>query len=324
MSILSNKVILLTGGTGSFGRAFTKIALQYEPKVIRIYSRDEFKQSEMQREFNDGRLRFLLGDVRDARRLHRATNGVDIIVHTAAIKQVPVAEYNPIECIATNINGAVNIIDAAINNSVEKVIAISSDKACAPANLYGATKMVMEKLLVQANVYSKHTRFSCVRYGNVVGSRGSIIPVFKEQVKTGIVTITDKRMTRFWITLEQGVMFVLNCLDMMRGGEVFIPKIPSMRITDLIKIIAPNARLKEIGIRPGEKLHESLITEDEARHAKEFEDYFVIQPEFMYWTEDTYWDLTGNKLPENFKYSSNTNPSWLTKDKLGEILKEWI
>ena len=323
-NILENKALLITGGTGSFGQAFTKIALQHDPKVVRIFSRGELLQQEMSLKFNDERLRFFIGDVRDKSRIHRATKGVDIIIHAAALKQIPACEYNPIEAVRTNIEGSVNIIDAAIDNQVDKVIGISSDKACAPINLYGVTKACMEKLLIQANSYTggRKTKFSCVRYGNVIGSRGSIMPRFLEQKRRGIITITDERMTRFWITLEQGVHFVINCIDMMRGGEVFVPKIPSMRVMDLANTIAPKAEKQFIGIRPGEKLNEVLITEDEARHTREFEDYLVIVPQFMYWTEDTYLDETGKPLPEGFRYASDTNDKWLTKEEIGRLINE--
>jgi len=319
--MLNERIILVTGGTGSFGQAFTEIVLkEHNPKTIRIFSRGEFLQQQMEQKFKDNRLRFFIGDIRDKDRIYRAMKDVDIVVHAAALKQVPACEYNPIEAIKTNIGGAINLINAAIENKVNKVIAISSDKAVHPVNLYGATKMVTEKLFTQANVYSKQTRFSCTRYGNVVGSRGSVIPVFKKQAETGTITITDRRMTRFWITLEQGVHFVVNCIDIMRGGEVFIPKIPSMKIMDLAKAIAPDTQYQYIGIRPGEKIHETLVTEDEARHTREYEDCFVIHPEFPFWTEDTYWDLTGNPLPEGFRYSSDSNNQWLTKEQLGEIV----
>ena len=249
-------------------------------------------------------------------------NGVDIVVHAAALKHVPICEYNPIEAIKTNIDGAINIIDAAINNSVEKVMNISTDKAVHPVNLYGATKMVAEKLFIQGNTYSgkRKTRFSCVRYGNVVGSSGSVIPLFKEQKKNGEITITDERMTRFWITLEQGIHFVINCLERMKGGEIFIPKIPSMKIVDLAEVIAPEAKKKIIGIRPGEKLHETLLTEEEARHTKEFDNYFIIEPEYSFWGKDNFKE--GRPLPEGFKYTSNNNTEWLTKEQLKKIIEE--
>lgn len=321
---LKDKVILLTGGTGSFGQKFAEVALrECEPRVIRIFSRGELLQQEMRQKFNNNpKLRFFIGDVRDRERVYRAMNGVDIVVHAAALKQVPTCEYNPIEAIRTNINGAVNIVDAAIDNAVEKAIAISSDKSAQPINLYGATKLVMERLFVQANVYTggRKTKFSCVRYGNVVGSRGSVIPLFFEQGADGKITITDERMTRFWITLEEGVRFVIDCISRMQGGEVFIPKIPSMGITDLADVIAPEAKREVIGVRPGEKINETLLTEEEARHSREFENYFAIEPEHPFWTKD---NLEGGKpLPEGFKYASDNNSRWLTKDELKRMLKE--
>jgi len=318
-----NKVILITGGTGSFGQKFTEIALrEYNPKVIRIFSRGELLQWEMRQRFNnDPRLRFFIGDVRDRERLYRAMSGVDIVIHAAALKQVPTCEYNPIEAVRTNINGAINVIDAAIDNGIERAIAISSDKAVHPINLYGATKLVMERLFAQANVYTgeRKTRFSCVRYGNVVGSRGSVVPLFLEQRENGKITITDERMTRFWITLEQGVRFVIDCLGKIHGGEVFVPKIPSMKVTDLADVIAPKAEKEIIGIRPGEKVNEILLTEEEALHTKEFADYFVIEPEHSFWKED---NLKGaNPLPEGFTYTSDNNSQWLTKDELSKMLE---
>ncbi|HDG98263.1 MAG TPA: UDP-N-acetylglucosamine 4,6-dehydratase (inverting) [Desulfobacterales bacterium] len=321
--VLSGKVILVTGGTGSFGKKFTEIALQeHDPKAIRIFSRGELLQLQMRQQFNDDpRLRFFIGDVRDRDRLYRAIDGVDILVHAAALKQVPACEYNPIEAVKTNIDGAVNVINAAIDNEVEKVIAISTDKAVYPVNLYGATKLVAEKLFVQGNAYTgKHrTTFSVVRYGNVVGSRGSVIPIFLKQRQTGKITITDERMTRFWITLEQGVRFVISCIARMKGGEIFVPKIPSMRIVDLANVIAPGVEREIIGIRPGEKIHECLITEEEARHAREFDTYFVIEPEFPFWNKD---NLDGGKpLPEGFKYTSDTNTWWLTKEELKQMIE---
>jgi UDP-N-acetylglucosamine 4,6-dehydratase len=322
--VLEGKTVLLTGGTGSFGQRFTAIALKEQnPRAIRVFSRGELLQHEMRLKFNDdARLRFLIGDVRDRNRLYRAMSGVDIVVHAAALKQVPTAEYNPIEAVRTNIDGAVNIIDAAVDCGVERVMAISTDKAVHPVNLYGATKMVMERLFVQANVYSgiRKTRFSCVRYGNVVGSRGSVVPLFLEQRKTGTVGITDERMTRFWITLDQGVRFVLSCIDRMHGGEVFVPKIPSMKMTDLADAIAPGAKRKVIGIRPGEKLHEVLLTEDEARHALEFDSCFLIEPEHHFWSRDNV--VGGTPLPEGYRYSSDSNKSWLTSDQLMKMVEE--
>ncbi len=316
-------MILVTGGTGSFGQKFTDIALkECSPKAIRIFSRGELLQHEMRLKFNDDkRLRFFIGDVRDKERVYRAMNGVDIVVHAAALKQVPTAEYNPIEAVRTNINGSINLIDAAIDNGVQKILAISTDKAVHPVNLYGATKLVMERMIVQANVYTgaRKSRFSCVRYGNVFGSRGSIIPLFLQQKKTGVITITDENMTRFWITLEEGVRFVISCIERMQGGEVFVPKIPSMRITDLANTIAPKAKREVIGIRPGEKLHEILLTEEEARHAKEFDHYFVIEPEFPYWIENS---IEGGKaLPDGFRYTSDNNSKWLSQEKLKKMVK---
>jgi len=319
---LNDKTILVTGGCGSFGEKFVEIILkEHNPKSIRIYDNRELAEVEMERKFNNSRLRFFIGDVRDEKRLNRAMNGVDIVVHAAALKHVPICEYNPIEAVKTNIDGAINVIDAAIDNSVEKVMAISTDKAVHPVNLYGATKMVAEKLFVQANSYTgrRKTIFSCVRYGNVVASSGSVIPLFMEQKKKSTLTLTDKRMTRFWITLEEGVKFVVDCIEKMKGGEIFIPKIPSMKIMDLAKVIAPKTKKKIIGIRSGEKLHEELLTTEEAKHSKEFDRYFVIEPEFPFWQKDNFKE--GKPLPEEFKYSSDTNKKWLTKEELREILK---
>lgn len=318
-----NKIILLTGGTGSFGQKFTEIMLKkHKPKVVRIYSRDELKQWEMANKFGENKyIRFFIGDIRDGDRLHRAMEGVDIVVHAAALKQVPACEYNPFEAVRTNIIGGQNIINAALDHNVEKVIAISTDKAVNPVNLYGATKMCMEKLFVAANHYRGNinkTKMACARYGNVVGSRGSVIPVFKKQKATGVLTITEKRMTRFWLTLEQGMEFVISCIEKMQGGEIFVPKIPSMKITDLAKAIDPKCKLKVTGIRPGEKIHECLLTEDEARHSLEYKDYFVILP------EDPKWHFIllkgGKKLPSNFRYESGTNDWWLTRKELLKII----
>lgn len=320
-SIFEGKTILLTGGTGSFGNKFAEIILnEYNPASLRIYSRGEYNQYLMDRKFNDERLRFLIGDVRDKNRLHRAMNGVDLVVHAAALKQVPACEYNPIEAVRTNIEGSVNIIDTAIDSGVEKVMAISTDKAVHPVNLYGATKMVAEKLFVQGNAYAgkNKTKFSCTRYGNVIGSRGSVIPLFEKQKKTGVLTITDERMTRFWLTLDQGVRFVINSISLMQGGEIFVPKIPSMRITDLADAMAPDAKKEFTGIRPGEKLHEIMITEDESRHAKEFPDYFVIEPEFPFWKKEK--STLGKILPDGFRYSSDINDEWLSKEELKKMI----
>jgi UDP-N-acetylglucosamine 4,6-dehydratase (inverting) len=322
---LSNKIILITGGCGSFGQKFVEIVLkEHDPKSVRIYDNRELAEVEMEKKFNDNRLRFFIGDVRDRTRLYRAMNGVDIVVHAAALKHVPMCEYNPIEAVKTNIDGAINVIDAAIDNSVKKVMAISTDKAVYPVNLYGATKLVAEKLFVQANSYTggRETRFSCVRYGNVVGSSGSVIPLFLEQKRKNILTLTDERMTRFWITLEEGIRFVIDCIKKMKGGEIFIPKIPSAKIVDLAKVIAPKGKIRIIGIRPGEKLHEVLLTPEEARHSKEFNKYFVIEPEFQFWQKNNF--KKGKSLPEGFKYSSDTNKKWLTKNELRESLKRLI
>lgn len=322
--VLTNKVILVTGGTGSFGQKFTEIALrEHNPKAIRIYSRGELLQLTMRQKFNDDeRLRFFIGDVRDRERAYRAMNAADIVVHAAALKQVPTCEYNPLEAVRTNIDGAANIIDAAIDNEVENVITISTDKAVHPVNLYGATKLVAEKLFVQGNAYAggRKTRFSCVRYGNVVGSRGSVVPLFLEQKKDGTITITDERMTRFWITLEQGVRFVIDCISRMQGGEVFVPKIPSMKITDLADVIAPEAQREIAGIRPGEKISEILLTEEEATHAREFDDYFVVEPEFPFWTKNRL--QSGKPLPDGFRYTSDDNDWWLTEAELKRMIEE--
>jgi len=315
-------VILITGGTGSFGQKFIEIALQeHSPKVIRIFSRGELLQQETRQKFNDDpRLRFFIGDVRDRERVYRAMNGVDIVVHAAALKQVSTCEYNPLEAVKTNIDGVANVIDAAIDNGVEKVMAISTDKAVQPVNLYGATKLAAEKLFIQSNVYTgwRKTRFSCVRYGNVVGSRGSVVPLFLKQKENGTITITDERMTRFWITLEHGVRFVIDCIGRMHGGEVFIPKIPSMKITELADVIAPKAERKITGIRPGEKVNEILITEEEARHVREFDDFFVIEPEIPFGRDGNFND--GNTVLEGFTYTSDNNNRWLTKAELTKML----
>jgi UDP-N-acetylglucosamine 4,6-dehydratase (inverting) len=321
----SKKTILLTGGTGSFGQKLTEVMLKrHRPNVIRIFSRDELKQWEMEKAFGDDkRLRFFIGDVRDKDRLERAMDGADIVVHAAALKQVPLCEYNPFEAVKTNIIGAQNVIEAAINHNIEKVMAISSDKAVNPLNLYGATKMCMEKLFVAANAYvgsKRRTRMSCARYGNVIGSRGSVIPLFMEQSrKDGIITVTDKRMTRFWLTLEEGVEFVVRSIEKMRGGEIFVPKIPSMRIADLAKVIAPRCDVRYIGIRPGEKLHESLLTEDEARHTIELKDFYVIEPEHKWWDKRRW--KAGRRMSKWVKYSSDNNDDWLTTERLKMMLK---
>lgn len=322
MEWLTNQTILITGGTGSFGRKFVRRILEYNIKKVIVFSRDELKQYEMAQEFPDSRIRFFIGDVRDKDRLYRAFDGVDVVVHAAALKQVPACEYNPFEAVKTNIYGAQNIIEAAIDRSVKRVIALSTDKAAAPINLYGATKLASDKLFVAANSYvgDKHTRFAVVRYGNVVGSRGSVVPFFKKMAATGKLPITDERMTRFWITLDQGVQFVIDCLDRMRGGEIFVPKIPSMKVVDLAKAIAPEAEIEIIGIRPGEKLHEAMITEDDARHTIEFDNYYVITPEFPWCPQE--YIKQGRTLPEGFKYTSDTNTEWLTVDELRMLAEE--
>jgi UDP-N-acetylglucosamine 4,6-dehydratase len=319
----TEKVILVTGGTGSFGKQFVKIMLEeYHPAKLIIFSRDELKQHEMRAGgFDDPSLRYFIGDVRDQERLRRAMNGVEVVVHAAALKQVPACEYNPMEAIKTNILGSSNVIEAAIDAGVERVMALSTDKAVSPVNLYGTTKLAAEKLFVQSNAYAagKATRFACVRYGNVVGSRGSVIPIFLQQRQNGKLTVTDERMTRFWLTLEQGVRFVIRCTEQMRGGEVFVPKIPSTRIVDLARVIAPQARLEVIGIRPGEKLHEMLINEDEARSTVELEDMFVVQPATDLWFGHE-WQDQGRRLPDGFRYGSDTNPEWLTVEQIREIV----
>jgi UDP-N-acetylglucosamine 4,6-dehydratase len=314
--------VLLTGGTGSFGKRFAEILLaeQSVEKLI-IFSRDELKQHEMRMVYDDPRLRFFIGDVRDKDRLHRAVQNVDIIIHAAALKQVPSCEYNPFEAVKTNILGASNIIDVAIDAGVDKVMALSTDKAVNPINLYGATKLVAEKLFVQGNAYAGAggTRFSCVRYGNVVGSRGSVIPVFQNQRATGAITITDERMTRFWVTLEQGVRFVIKCSGLMQGGEVFVPKIPSMRMVDLADVVAPDCDREVIGIRPGEKLHEVLISRDESRYTLEFEDMYLIQPVHPWWQTPEYPEA--HAMPDGSKFSSDSNSWWLTRSELRGMLE---
>jgi len=286
--------ILLTGGTGSFGKHFCKVMLEkYHPKVIRIYSRDELKQHEMRQTFGDDVIRYFIGDVRDADRLRRAMEGIDIVIHAAALKQVPSCEYNPFEAVKTNVYGAQNVIDAAIDTGVKKVVALSTDKAVNPVNLYGATKLCADKIFIQGNAYSgsRGTHFSCVRYGNVIGSRGSVIPLFREQKKTGKITITDERMTRFWLTLDQAVELVVNALCHMQGGEIFVPKIPSMKIMDLAKAVAPECKMEAIGIRPGEKLHEALIMEEEGRNTVAYNGMYVIMPNLSWWERQNYMAL---------------------------------
>ena len=317
----SGKTVLVTGGTGSFGQAFTRHLLESERvAAIRIFSRDEFKQYEMGMRLKDERLRFFIGDVRDRERLMRAFEGVDIVIHAAALKQVPACEYNPFEAVKTNILGAENVIDAAIERGVSHVMALSTDKAVNPSNLYGATKQCAEKLFVQGNAYvgGGKTRFACVRYGNVVASRGSIIPLIFRQRGEGRVTLTDERMTRFWITLGQAIALVRNAIAQMRGGEIFVPRIPSVRTVDLIKAIAPDAQHEIIGIRPGEKLHEVLLTAEEARHSEDRGDHFVVLPEHAWWQVET--DRAAKPLPEGFVYSSDRNEEWLDRAAILQLL----
>lgn len=326
--MFNNKNILITGGTGSFGKKFIKILLsKYSPNKVIVYSRDELKQFEMQQVFNAPCMRYFIGDVRDEQRLKQAMAGVDYVVHAAVLKQVPAAEYNPMECIKTNINGAQNVINAAIYNNVKKVIALSTDKAANPVNLYGATKLASDKLFVAANnlVGNKDIRFSVVRYGNVVGSRGSVVPFFKKLVAEGAeyLPVTDVRMTRYWLKLEDGIEFVLKNFERMQGGEVFVPKIPSMRVVDLAKSIAPDLPIKEIGIRPGEKLHEVMCPSDLYYDTIEFADHFVIKPSITF---NRHIDYTTNALGEKgkfvadgFDYSSGNNPHFLTVEELREM-----
>ncbi len=317
-----DRTVLVTGGTGSFGKAFARVLLsEYPIRKLIVFSRDELKQHEMRTGgFDDPRLRYFIGDVRDAQRLRRAVEGVDILVHAAALKQVPACEYNPIEAIMTNVMGARNVIEAALDMDVNRVMALSTDKAVNPINLYGATKLCAEKLFIQSNSYAgtKDTRFSCVRYGNVVGSRGSVIPLFMEQRKSGKLSVTDKRMTRFWITLDQGIRFVIRCIEQMHGGEVFVPKIPSMNILELVKAVAPDAKVEYIGIRPGEKVHEILVSEDEAGHTLELEDMFVIEPTHPWWSSEKW--AHGQRLKEGFKYGSDTNPRKLSVEELRKMV----
>ena len=322
MTVFDGKTVLVTGGTGSFGTAFTtKILAETQVKKLIVFSRDELKQYEMAKRFEgEERIRFFIGDVRDAQRLERAFHGVDYVVHAAALKHVTAAEYNPMEAVKTNIYGAQNIINAAIDQGVKKVVALSTDKASSPINLYGATKLVSDKLFVAGNAYSgvDGTRFSVVRYGNVVGSRGSVVPYFKGIAHCEEIPITDERMTRFWITLEHGVQFVMDSFARMRGGEIFVPKIASMRVTDLARVIAPSARLKIIGIRPGEKIHEQMISVDDARRTRDMGDYFIIQPEFEWWLNGD--APQGEAMPDGFSYVSDTNSVWLTSEQLAEMV----
>ncbi|MBS1850865.1 MAG: UDP-N-acetylglucosamine 4,6-dehydratase (inverting) [Acidobacteria bacterium] len=319
----SEEIVLVTGGTGSFGKKFVELMLrEYQPQKLIIFSRDELKQHEMRSSGLDHpSLRYFLGDVRDPQRLQRAFSGVTTVVHAAALKQVPACEYNPFEAVQTNIMGGRNVIDAALDQGVRRVLALSTDKAVNPVNLYGATKLCAEKMFVQANAYAgpKDTRMSCVRYGNVTGSRGSVIPIFLEQRKRGKVTVTDPRMTRFWLTLDQGVRFVVRCIEAMHGGEIFVPKIPSMKLVEMAEALAPGCEVEYMGIRPGEKLHEVLISEDEARNGVEVDDMFVIQPAYSWWQKEN-WS-SAQALPDGFRYASDTNPQWMTSSQLQELVE---
>ncbi len=321
--MLNGKSILVTGGTGSFGKAFVKRALEeFDPRKIIVYSRDEFKQYQMSQMFSSDRLRFFLGDVRDEKRLYRALCGVDLVIHAAAIKQVPASEYNPFEAVQTNIMGAQNLINASLEAGVQKVVALSTDKACNPVNLYGATKLCSDKLFIAANAYSGKmvTRFAVVRYGNVIGSRGSVVPLFMKLAETGELPITDERMTRFWITLPQAVKFVVDSFNIMTGGELYIPKIPSMRLTDLAEAIAPGCRYRTIGIRPGEKLHEMMISRDDSRNLYEYGDRYIKLPDFPFWRVVLPEGAT--EVPEGFEYSSDTNRQWLDVEGLKSLLQQ--
>jgi UDP-N-acetylglucosamine 4,6-dehydratase len=323
--MLDDKNILITGGTGSFGKIFTEIVLKkYKPRRLIIFSRDELKQFEMAQMFpveEHPSIRFFIGDVRDKERLHRAFQGIDCIIHAAALKQIPAAEYNPFEAVKTNIIGAQNVINVAIDQRVERVIALSTDKAANPINLYGATKLCSDKLFVAGNAYVQRnqTRFAVVRYGNVVGSRGSVIPFFKKLVNKGVLPVTDPRMTRFWITLEQGVEFVLKNLKRMVGGEIFVPKLPSMNIMDLAKAIAPDCETKIVGIRPGEKLHEIMVPRDDAINTLEYKDYFLIKPAFKYF-DRLFCEDGCQKVPDDFEYSSGNNTWWLTTEEMKAMI----
>jgi len=326
--MFQGKNILITGGTGSFGRKFVKKLLyKHAPNKIIIYSRDEYKQYLMQKEFAKYKeiLRFFIGDVRDKDRLYRAFDSVDIVIHAAALKHVPLMEYNPIEAIKTNIQGAINVIDAALDRKVEKVIALSTDKAVNPVNLYGATKLVSDKLFISANAYSGKdgTKFAVVRYGNVAGSRGSVIPFFLRLVKEGKkeLPITDFRMTRFWITLDEGVELVFRAIQEAKGGEIYISKIPSFKIVDLAKAICPECKLKEIGIREGEKLHEVMITEEDSRTTYEYDSYYIIYPQFDWWNFEKHFKEGGTKVKDGFRYSSDSNRWWLSVKDLRKLLK---
>lgn len=319
---LSGATILLTGGTGSFGNAFVERVIgDWPDAVVRIYSRDELKQSEMCARWGDRQLRFMIGDVRDRSRMTRAAQGADVLVHAAAMKQVPACEYNPFEAVRTNVLGAQHVVDAAIDAGVERVVALSTDKAVNPVNLYGATKLCAEKIVVQGNAYAaqSHTRLACVRYGNVVGSRGSVVPLFCRQKEDGQLSITDERMTRFWLTLPQAVDLVLHALEHMTGGEIFIPKIPSMKVTDLADAMAPGVAREVVGIRPGEKLHEVLLTADEARHTVDTGEVYVVLPEHPWWADRSAVH-DGKPLDDDFVFASGSNERWLDVAELAALL----
>lgn len=322
----SKQVILLTGGTGSFGQAFTKFLLKkHPPKILRIYSRDEFKQDQMEKEIKHKCLRFFIGDVRDNERLRWGMQDVTLVIHAAAMKQIVACEYNPTEAIQTNINGTMNVLTTAINARVERVLGLITDKAVSPINLYGATKLCAEKLLIQGNYYVGNgiTKISCVRYGNVAGSRGSVIPLFNQQTKNGLLTVTHKDATRFWITLEEGVEFVSKCVEKMRGREVFIPKMPSFSIMDLTSIMSPTTKVKLTGLRPGEKLHEDLITKHESHNTFEFNSYFVVRPHQIFDEQHDKKRIIGGKsVAKNFFYSSDTNPRRLTPEELKKKIRQ--
>ena len=330
--MFNGKNVLITGGTGSFGKTYTRVLLEnFKPNKIIIYSRDELKQYEMAGRFNAPCMRYFIGDVRDKARLVRGMRGVDFVIHAAALKQVPIAEYNPMECIKTNINGAQNVIDACIENGVSRCIALSTDKACNPINLYGATKLASDKLFVAANniAGANNTKFSVTRYGNVVGSRGSVVPLFKRLIASGAseLPITDERMTRFWISLEDGVKFVLKNFERMHGGEIFVPKIPSMKITDLAHALAPQAKIKIIGIRAGEKLHEIMISSDDSHLTYEFKDYYVISPSIKFTNADVDFSVSasgerGKKVASDFSYRSDNNPCWASEKEILQIIEK--
>jgi UDP-N-acetylglucosamine 4,6-dehydratase len=326
--MFDDKAILVTGGTGSFGRRFVRTVLQkYKPRRVVVFSRDELKQYEMQQEYDSNVLRYFIGDVRDVHRLGQAMHAIDFVIHAAALKQVPAAEYNPMECIKTNVHGAENVITAALENEVDKVIALSTDKAANPVNLYGASKLASDKLFVAANNVTgqRRTRFSVVRYGNVVGSRGSVVPLFHKLIKEGAkeLPVTDTKMTRFWITLQQGIDFVLKNLARMQGGEIFVPKIPSIRVVDLVKAMAPEAAIREVGIRPGEKLHEVMCPGDDSRLTLEFEDHYVICPTITFFHHVSFTTNrlgeVGKAVPQGFEYNSANNPRFLTIEQIREL-----